>query len=89
MAAKLAAWVNYICPVEGAREAMEKIDDSLVDNPLIFPSEEDLKDTFDFMVLDDAAGTTVRRRVFRCHRWLKHPPGPTSDGATTGCGCAA
>ena len=53
VAAKLAAWVNYICPVEGARDAMVKIDDSLVDNKLIFPSEEDLKDTFDFMVLDD------------------------------------
>ena len=54
VAAKLAAWVNYICPVEGARDAMVKIDDTLVDNPLIFPSEEDLKDTFDFMVLDEA-----------------------------------
>jgi len=54
VAAKLAAWVNYICPVEGARDAMVKIDDSLVDNPLIFPSAEDLKDTFDFMVLDEA-----------------------------------
>ena len=53
VAAKLAAWVNYICPVEGAREEMGKIDKSLVDNKLIFPSEEDLKDTFDFMVLDD------------------------------------
>ncbi len=53
VAAKLAAYVNYICPVEGARDAMVKIDDSLVDNPLIFPSEEDLKNTFDFMVLND------------------------------------
>jgi spermidine/putrescine transport system substrate-binding protein len=53
VAAKLAAWVNYICPVQGAREEMEKIDDSLVDNKLIFPDEEDLKDTFDFMVLDE------------------------------------
>jgi spermidine/putrescine transport system substrate-binding protein len=53
VAAKLAAWVNYICPVVGAREEMAKIDKSLVDNPLIFPSEEDLKDTFDFMPLDD------------------------------------
>ena len=53
VAAKLAAYVNYICPVEGARDAMVKIDDSLVDNKLIFPSEEDLKDTFDFMVLNE------------------------------------
>lgn len=52
-AAQLAAWVNYICPVEGAREEMEKIDDSLVDNRLIFPTEEELADTFDFMALDE------------------------------------
>ncbi len=53
VAAKLAAWVNYICPVEGAREEMEKIDPSLVDNQLIFPDEETLSVTFDFMPLDD------------------------------------
>jgi spermidine/putrescine transport system substrate-binding protein len=57
VAAKLAAWVNYICPVEGARDEMIKIDESLVDNKLIFPSDEDLKDTFDFMVLDDEQNT--------------------------------
>jgi spermidine/putrescine transport system substrate-binding protein len=53
VAAKLAAWVNYICPVEGAREEMEKIDPSLVDNQLIFPDEETLSQTFDFMDLDE------------------------------------
>ena len=53
VAAKLAAWVNYICPVVGAREEMEKIDPELMENKLIFPDEEDLKDTFDFMVLDE------------------------------------
>jgi spermidine/putrescine transport system substrate-binding protein len=52
-AAKLAAWVNYICPVEGARQAMEKIDPSLVDNKLIFPESSDLADAFDFMPLTD------------------------------------
>ena len=84
MAAKLAAWVNYICPVEGARDAMVKIDDTLVDNPLIFPSEEDLKDTFDFMVLDEAAGSKVRRRVCRCHRWLKHAAGSDEGSSYDG-----
>jgi spermidine/putrescine transport system substrate-binding protein len=42
VAATVAAYVNYICPVEGAKEEMEKIDPSLVDSPLIFPTEEDL-----------------------------------------------
>ena len=32
VAARLAAWVNYICPVAGAEEAMEQIDPSLVGN---------------------------------------------------------
>jgi spermidine/putrescine transport system substrate-binding protein len=54
VAAKLAAWVNYICPVQGAREEMEKIDPSLVDNQLIFPDDETLAVTMDFMALDEA-----------------------------------
>ena len=53
IAAKLASWVNYICPVQGAREEIEKIDPSLAENPLIFPDDEMLATTFDFMTLDD------------------------------------
>jgi spermidine/putrescine transport system substrate-binding protein len=53
IAAHLAAWVWYVCPVEGAREAMEKVDKSLVDQPLIFPTEEFLSNTFSFMSLDE------------------------------------
>jgi spermidine/putrescine transport system substrate-binding protein len=52
VAATLAAWVNYICPVAGAQQAMEKIDPSLVDNKLIFPDEETLTKAKDFMGLD-------------------------------------
>jgi spermidine/putrescine transport system substrate-binding protein len=52
VAAKLASWVNYICPVEGAREEMEKINPDLVDSPLIFPDEETLSKTMAFMALD-------------------------------------
>ncbi|APF41322.1 ABC transporter substrate-binding protein [Neomicrococcus aestuarii] len=43
VAATVAAYVNYVSPVEGAKEAMEKVDPSLVDNKLIFPTDEDLK----------------------------------------------
>lgn len=53
VAAKLAAWVNYICPVQGAQEEMEKIDPSLAENKLIFPDDEMLATTFDFMPLDE------------------------------------
>jgi len=42
VAAQVAAWVNYICPVQGAREAMESVDPELVNNPFIFPDEPTL-----------------------------------------------
>ena len=38
VAAKVAAYVNYITPVQGAQAAMEKVDPTLVNNELIFPS---------------------------------------------------
>ncbi len=41
VAAKLSAWVNYICPIEGAQDEMAKFDEELASNPLIFPSAED------------------------------------------------
>ncbi|WP_332642786.1 ABC transporter substrate-binding protein [Aeromicrobium sp.] len=52
VAAKLAAFVWYICPVKGAKEAMEKVDPSLVDNELIFPTEKTLSQTHPFMELN-------------------------------------
>lgn len=42
VAAEVAAWVNYITPVEGAREAMEAIDPELMENELIFPDSDTL-----------------------------------------------
>src|SRR5215204_2060345 len=42
VAAEIEAWVNYICPVEGAKEELAKIDPSLAKNPQIFPDEETL-----------------------------------------------
>ncbi|HEX5562614.1 MAG TPA: spermidine/putrescine ABC transporter substrate-binding protein [Nocardioidaceae bacterium] len=54
VAAEVAAWVNYICPVQGAREAMTKIDKSLADNELIFPSDQLLSKSHGFMALDQS-----------------------------------
>ena len=42
VAAEVAAWVNYITPVEGAKAEAEKIDPALAENQLIFPDEETL-----------------------------------------------
>jgi spermidine/putrescine transport system substrate-binding protein len=42
VAAQIEAYVNYICPVEGAKDAIREIDASLADNTLIFPDEATL-----------------------------------------------
>ena len=52
VAAEVAAYVNYICPVEGAREAMAEFDPELVDNPLIFPDENTLSRAHVFRALE-------------------------------------
>ena len=38
VAAKIAASVNYVTPVVGAQQAMQKIDPKLATNELIFPT---------------------------------------------------
>jgi spermidine/putrescine transport system substrate-binding protein len=40
VAAKLAAYVNYISPVKGAKEELEKTDPDIANNELIFPPPE-------------------------------------------------
>lgn len=55
IAAQVAAWVNYICPVAGAQEAMTRIDPELAEDPLIFPSADFLaKQTSVFRALRPA-----------------------------------
>jgi spermidine/putrescine transport system substrate-binding protein len=54
VAAELAAYVNYICPVQGAQEAMGEIDKDLATNPLIFPDSSVLGKTKGFRALSEA-----------------------------------
>ena len=61
VAARTAAYVNYICPVAGARAAMERIAPELVDNPLIFPSDDFLDKTFQFMPLEETQAKRYER----------------------------
>lgn len=67
VAAEVAAWVNFICPVEGAREAMLDIDPELAEDPNIFPDEQILSQVQVFRTLtpdeetgfSDAFQTTI------------------------------
>ncbi len=54
VAAEVAAWVNYITPVQGAKEAAVKIDPELADNQLIFPDDETLSKVHVFRTLTPA-----------------------------------
>ena len=51
VAAEVAAYVNYICPVEGAQAEMEKIDPELAKNKYIFPDAEFLAKAKQFRTL--------------------------------------
>nr|WP_243751946.1 extracellular solute-binding protein [Leucobacter weissii] len=51
VAAEVAAYVAYVCPVQGAQEAMQDIDPDQVNNPAIFPTEEDWTKLRPFRIL--------------------------------------
>ncbi len=60
VAAEVAAYVNYICPVKGAQEAILKIkgvDPAIAKSPYIFPTAQDLAKVKMFPSLDDATTT--------------------------------
>jgi spermidine/putrescine transport system substrate-binding protein len=57
IAALIEAYINYICPVKGAREEMLKIDQSLAKNTLIFPTDKML----DNVVIFDAAALSNQK----------------------------
>ena len=54
IAAQIAAYVNYVSPVKGARAAAMKIDKKIASNQLIFPSDE----TLSKVVIFDAKALT-------------------------------
>ncbi len=54
VAAEVAAWVNYITPVVGAKEAAAAIDPALAENQLIFPDEQTLSTAHIFRALSGA-----------------------------------
>ena len=61
VAAEVAAYVQYVSPVKGAKEAMADIDPALVDNQWIFPSEETLGNSYVFMTLTPEQDVAYQR----------------------------
>ncbi len=52
-AAQIAAWVQFISPVEGVQAELEKIDPELAENPLLFPDAETVARTHTFANLTE------------------------------------
>jgi len=63
VAAQLAAYVNYVSPVEGAREHMLDIDPGLAENQLVFPDAETQKRLYPVVNLTGADEREVTARM--------------------------
>jgi spermidine/putrescine transport system substrate-binding protein len=61
VAAQVAAYVQYISPVQGAQEAMRTIDPALADNQWIFPSKETYANSFVFMSISEQKDIEYQR----------------------------
>ena len=58
VAAEVAAYVNYVCPVKGAQAEMEKIDPKLAASEFIFPSAKTMANLSVFRSLTPTEETT-------------------------------
>ncbi|GAA2279418.1 ABC transporter substrate-binding protein [Streptomyces ruber] len=56
-AAELAAYINYVCPVDGAKAELEKIDPDAANNPLIIPDRDLAARSFAFRSLTSTEET--------------------------------
>ncbi|HEU5264955.1 MAG TPA: spermidine/putrescine ABC transporter substrate-binding protein [Gaiellaceae bacterium] len=65
VAAKIAAYINYVTPVKGAKEELAKTDPELANNQLIFPNDETLAQVkqFDSVALDNEEYITLWQGV--------------------------
>jgi spermidine/putrescine transport system substrate-binding protein len=65
IAAQIAAYVNYVTPVKGAKEELAKSDPETANNPLIFPDDDTLSEVkqFDAAALDNEEYITLWQGV--------------------------
>ena len=68
--ADITAWVNYVCPVKGVRELLEKSDPELAESELIFPSRREPDRVHRPAAARGQGGAGGRERVPAGHRRL-------------------
>ncbi|MFC8585487.1 spermidine/putrescine ABC transporter substrate-binding protein [Streptomyces sp. NPDC057217] len=62
VAAQLAAYINYVCPVDGVKDELAKIDPELADNTLILPDKAMAKKSRAFRSLTGAEETAYEEK---------------------------
>lgn len=62
VAAKLAAFINYQCPVDGVRDDLAKIDPALAQNELILPDRAMTAKSHSFRSLSEAEETAYEQK---------------------------
>lgn len=63
VAAKLAAYVNYLSPVKGVKEILLDTDPELANNPLIFPPDDVVARLHNYPALSPADETAMHERM--------------------------
>ncbi|MFJ9432791.1 PotD/PotF family extracellular solute-binding protein [Streptomyces sp. NPDC101490] len=62
VAAQLAAYINYVCPVDGVKDELARIDPELADNTLILPDKAMAKKSRSFRSLSSAEETAYEEK---------------------------
>ncbi|WP_435973788.1 ABC transporter substrate-binding protein [Streptomyces sp. Qhu_M48] len=62
VAARLAAYINYVCPVDGVKDELAKIDPELANNTLILPDKAMAKKSHAFRSLTSAEETAYEEK---------------------------
>ncbi|MYS10008.1 extracellular solute-binding protein [Streptomyces sp. SID6041] len=62
VAARLAAYINYVCPVDGVKDELAKIDPELANNTLILPDKAMAKKSHAFRSLTGAEETAYEEK---------------------------
>ena len=63
VAARIAAYVNYISPVKGVREILAKQDPELAENPLIFPPDDVRRNLHPYPALSPADERAMKEEM--------------------------
>lgn len=62
VAAEVAAYINYVCPVDGVKAELAKIDKDAANNPLIIPDQEMAAKSHEFRSLSDKEETAYEAK---------------------------